>query len=122
MNIHPRKAAMLITFQSKAAADVTMYQDHAKRILDLLGKDSERGIITAGEAQRAVELLEQEIEESRRHPASDEVVRDIDAHGGDDDDNEHEVAQTVTFSARAYPLLDMLRGARDQQQDVVWGV
>ena len=113
---------MLITFRSKAAADVTMYQDHAKRILDLLGKDSERGIITAGEAGRAVDLLEQEIEESRRHPASDEVMRDIDAHGGDEDDKEHEEVQTVTFSARAYPLLDMLRGARDQKQDVVWGV
>ncbi|MET0855455.1 MAG: DUF1840 family protein, partial [Telluria sp.] len=30
---------MLITFTSKAAAEVTMYKEHAKRMLDLLGKD-----------------------------------------------------------------------------------
>lgn len=114
---------MLITFLSKAAADVTMYQEHAKRILDLLGKDPERGIVTAEETARAVELLEREIEESRRHPASEEVKRDIEAHHHEEgEDKEHEEVETVTFSARAYPLLEMLRAARDQRQDVVWGV
>jgi hypothetical protein len=38
---------MLITFKSKAYPNVMMYQDHAKRILDLLHKDSDRGVITA---------------------------------------------------------------------------
>jgi hypothetical protein len=28
----------------------------------------------------------------------------------------------VTFSTRAYPLLEMLRAARDQKADVLWGV
>lgn len=114
---------MLITFHSKAAADVTMYKEHAKRILEKLGKDVDQGVITAEEAPRAVSLLEGEIEESRLHPTSDEVVRDIDArHGDGDDDKEHEEVQTVTFSARAYPLLEMLRAARDEKQDTVWGV
>ncbi|MFD2367436.1 DUF1840 domain-containing protein [Pseudoduganella sp. GCM10020061] len=114
---------MLITFHSKAAADVTMYKEHAKRILDMFGKDVDRGVITAEEAPRAVDVLEREIEESRLHPMTEEVKRDIDAHYSEEgDDKEHEEVQTVTFSARAYPLLEMLRGARDQQQDVVWGV
>jgi len=30
--------------------------------------------------------------------------------------------QVVSFSTRAYPLLEMLRAARDQQADVLWGV
>jgi hypothetical protein len=60
---------MLITFKSKAYPNVMMYQDHAKRILDLLHKDGERGVITAEEAGRAVKLLENEIEESRKHQA-----------------------------------------------------
>ena len=113
---------MLITFKSKAYPNVLMYQEHAKRILDLLHKDSDRGVITAEEAPKAVDLLESEIEESRKHQASDELEEDVKAHHGDNQDVEHEVAQSVTFSTRAYPLLEMLRAARDQRSDVLWGV
>ncbi|WP_198120832.1 DUF1840 domain-containing protein [Massilia rhizosphaerae] len=112
---------MLITFKSKAYPNVMMYQDHAKRILDLLHKDSDRGVITAEEAGRAVNLLENEIEESRKHQATDEIEEDVKAHPGEQN-TEHEAIQTVTFSARAFPLLEMLRAARDQQTDVLWGV
>lgn len=114
---------MLITFHSKAAADVMMYKDHAKRILDLLQKDSDQGIITAAEAPKAVEILEKEIAESRMHPVSEHVKRDIDAHHNDQgDDSDHEQMEVVSFSSRAYPLLDMLREARKGGYDVVWGV
>ena len=49
---------MLITFKSKAAADVTMYQVHAKRLLDLLNKDLTRGVITAAETAHAAVPVE----------------------------------------------------------------
>jgi hypothetical protein len=113
---------MLITFKSKAYPNVMMYQDHAKRILDLLHKDSERGVITAEEAPQAVKLLENEIEESRKHQATDEVEQDVKAHHGDVEDAEHEPIEVVSFSTRAFPLLEMLRAARDHQADVLWGV
>ena len=113
---------MLITFRSKASPEVLMYREHAKRILDLLHKDTDRGIITAEEAPKAVEILEHEIEESRKHPPSDEIEQDIKAHHGEREDSEHEVVELVSFSTRAYPLLEMLRAARDQQRDVMWGV
>jgi hypothetical protein len=113
---------MLITFKSKAHQNVTMMQDHAQRILDLLNKDPERGVITAEEAPQAVQLLENEIDESRKHQATDEVEQDVRAHHGDVQDAEHEQAETVTFPTRAYPLLEMLRAARDQGADVLWGV
>ena len=114
---------MLITFHSKAAADVTMYQEHAKRILELLGKEVARGVITAAEAPQAVQLLEKEIAETRAHAASDEMQRDVNAHHGDNvEDSDHEGAQTVSFATRAYPLLEMLRAARDGGHDVLWGV
>lgn len=114
---------MLITFKSKAYPDVMMYQDHAKRILDLLNKEPEIGVITSAEAGRAVQLLEHEIEESRKHPPSDEVAQDIKAHRADDDDDpDHEQAQIVSFSTRAYPMLEMLRAARDNGCDILWGV
>ncbi|MGE5651487.1 DUF1840 domain-containing protein [Noviherbaspirillum sp. UKPF54] len=114
---------MLVTFKSKAAAEVLMYEDHAKRILDLLHKDVKQGIITAGEMPRAVTTLEEEIAESRRHPASEEVERDVLAHHGEDvEDNEHEPVEFVSFATRAYPLLEMLRAARRENNDVMWGV
>jgi|SRR5450830_1053426 hypothetical protein len=114
---------MLITFHSKAAADVTMYQEHAKRILDLLGKDVARGVITAAEAPGAVQVLEKEVAETRAHAASDEMQRDVNAHHGEQgEDADHEGAQVVSFSTRAYPLLEMLRAARDGGNDVLWGV
>ncbi|MEW6374031.1 MAG: DUF1840 domain-containing protein [Pseudomonadota bacterium] len=113
---------MLITFKSKAYPDVMMYQEHAKRILDLLNKEPEMGVITSEEASRAVQLLEHEIEESRKHPSTDEVEQDIKAHRVDEDDPEHEQVEVVSFSTRAYPMLEMLRAARDQHCDILWGV
>ena len=113
---------MLITFKSKAHQNVMMMQDHAQRIFDLLHKDPERGVITAEEAPQAVQLLEQEVDESRKHQATDEVEQDVKAHHGEVEDSEHEAAEAVTFSTRAYPLLEMLRAARDQGADVLWGV
>jgi hypothetical protein len=114
---------MLITFKCKSYPEVLMYQEHAKRILDLLHKDTERGVITAEEAPRAVALLEGEIEESRKHQVSEQVERDVAAHHGEaGDDNDHEPIEVVTFSTRAYPLLEMLRSAKNEHTDVLWGV
>jgi len=113
---------MLITFKTKAYPNVMMYQEHAKRILDLLHKDLDRGVITAAEAGQAVGLLEHEIEESRKHQATDEMEQDVKAHHGEIEDSEHEAVEAVTFSTRAYPLLEMLRAARDRNSDILWGV
>ncbi|MFL6659554.1 MAG: DUF1840 domain-containing protein [Massilia sp.] len=114
---------MLITFTSKAAAEVTMYQEHAKRILDLLHKDVNRGVITAAEAPHAVDVIEGAIAETRLHTASDDVHRDVVAHHSEEgDDTDHEGAQVVSFATRAYPLLEMLRAAKAGGNDVLWGV
>jgi hypothetical protein len=114
---------MLVKFRSKAAADVTMYEEHAKRMLGLLGKDAKLGIITAAEMPRAISRLEDEIAESKKHPVSEEMERDVVAHHGDQgDDNEHEPPEYVSFGTRAYPLLEMLRAAHKGNNDVMWGV
>ena len=114
---------MLITFKSKAAADVTMYQVHAKRLLDLLNKDVTRGVITAAETAHALEVLGSQVEASRLHPAADEVEHDIRSHHSDaGDDGSHEPSQNVSFSARAFPLMEMLRAAHEGNNDILWGV
>jgi len=114
---------MLITFKSKAAAEILMYKEHAKRILDLLGKNPDQGVITPPELPKAVAVLEKEIAESKEHFAAEELRRDVMAHHSEDhEDHEHEPAQVVSFATRAYPLLEMLRAAQREQEPVVWGV
>lgn len=114
---------MLITFKSKAAAEVLMYQEHANRILDLWQKQHQRGVLTSAELPTALQKLEMEIEESRNHPASGEMQHDVHAHHNEKgDDSEHEAVEPVSFATRAYPLLEMLRAANKDGRDVVWGV
>jgi hypothetical protein len=114
---------MLVTFKSKASAEVIMFEQDAKRILDLLHKDVKIGVITAAEAAAAIARLEAETSESRAHPASDSVQHDIAAHhNADGDDSGHEPVQLVNFASRIHPLLEMLREAHKHDNDVLWGV
>lgn len=108
---------MLITFKSKAAADVIMYKTHAKRILALLGKEIDRGVITAEETAQAITRLEAEIAVSKNQDA-DNAIAAAD-HDGDD---ERQREQGVSFTTRAHPVLEMLRAAHREQQFVMWGV
>lgn len=119
---------MLITFKSKAAADILMYEIHAKRLLDLLGKDVKRGVITAAETGTAIQKLEAEIEAERQREleAEEQARRQAQAQGQDEEeieqDMERHAAKHVAFGARAYPLLEMLRAAHAEGRDVMWGV
>ena len=107
---------MLITFKSKAAADLLMYKTHAKPLLDTLGKDLDQGIITAEDMATAIAALENEITLSKRQPAADHDDNK-DSYGDD-----FESSKQVSISARAFPLLEMLRAAQKENTFVMWGV
>jgi hypothetical protein len=113
---------MLVTFRCSAVSEVVMAREHAQHILDVLDKDAAQGVILAAEIVEALLLLEQIVEESRAHPASDYVQRDLHAHRGYVPDEHHKGVDSVSFAARAYPLLEMLRSARHGGSDVLWGV
>jgi hypothetical protein len=114
---------MLVTFKSKAAADVIMYREHAKRILDLFSKDVERGVITAAETSAALAKLNAAIEESRARPVPDDASDESTQRAKHvDDDLESKVSQTVSFATRAYPFLEMLRAAEKKGADIAWGI
>lgn len=108
---------MLVTFKSKAAGEVLMYEAHAKPLLDLLGKSVERGVITAEETGDAIHRIEAEITERTRAEAAEREAAD-----GDEQDDEAARAEVVSFGTRAYPLLEMLRAANREQAFVIWGV
>ncbi|MCE2866051.1 MAG: DUF1840 domain-containing protein [Oxalobacteraceae bacterium] len=107
---------MLVTFKSKAAAEILMYEAHAKPILDLLGKDIERGVITADETGQAIERIESEI--AARKVSAAAPTDDEDSDGG----AKKGLDEVVSFGARAYPLLEMLRAAHREHAFVMWGV
>jgi len=97
-----------------------MYQEHAQRILELLGKSPTRGVITAAEADNALSILEKEVASSKRHPEHDaeHAMRPQEPEEGDNDEQAPE--QHVSFAARAYPLMEMLRTAKAEGQDIIW--
>ncbi len=106
---------MLITFKSKAAADVPMYPEHAKMLLSLVGKPFEpasapRGIITAAEVPDALAKLQ---------AASDAARRDEKEAARDEEPGQ---VMPVGLAQRAFPLIDMLQRAAKDGRDVVWGV
>lgn len=113
---------MLVKFKSKAAADVVMYEEHAKLILDLLGKDVKQGIITAEQAGPAIAAIEAEIERLDRLAAEEAKKNAPDSDDDYDDVGQGKHAPVVKFSTRAYPLLEMLRAGDKNKQPVVWGV
>jgi hypothetical protein len=113
---------MLVKFKSKASAEVIMYEEHAKMILDLLGKEAKQGIITAEETGNAIAAIEGEIERINRLAAAEEAQKKEQKDDDYDEDEAVKQPETVKFSTRAYPLLEMLRAAQRANQHVVWGV
>lgn len=111
---------MLITFTSKSAADVLMYEMHAKPLLDLLGKDVHRGVISAEEVTEAIARIESAIAESKQSP--DTRLRSAASDNADDEFGDQMAGSSVSFGARAFPLLEMLRAAQRDKQFVMWGV
>ncbi len=99
-----------------------MYKEHAQRILELLDKDIDRGIIVQNDMAQAVATIEAAVADSKTHSVSGLVQHDIKEHANNDEDHDHAPIEEITFATRAFPLLEMLRAARHQGCDVVWGV
>lgn len=121
---------MLVIFKTKAAGDIIMYEKHAKLILDLLNRETKSGIIFADETGWAIDVLEKEIEKRKAEEAMEKEQREAaeraeEEKQGMDKDSRREVRlldAPVSFSARVYPFLEMLRAAQKKKRDIVWGV
>ena len=125
---------MLVIFKSKAAADIIMYEKNARPILELLGKEVKQGIITAEQASEAIEKLEAEVArqkvieaEQQAKEEEKEARRRAEAEAKgiweeDEKENERPKVEKVSFAARAYPFLEMLRAAQKKEREIVWGV
>lgn len=106
----------LVIFRSKVAADITMFAENARRIFEIIGRpESASGVITAEQGADALQRLnaavDQEKDQQKPAPGPNADVQEVGSGA----------ARGVTFSQRAFPLIEMLRAAQKKGADVTWG-
>lgn len=108
---------MFVTFKCRSAPDVRMLQNLAQYLVRIVGKDlGERGVITHEELDAAIARLEQAIVVDKTEAAEHEGH----FHEGEDGHQHHELP--IGLAQRAFPFLDMLRAAKKENTDVIWGI
>jgi hypothetical protein len=106
----------MIVFRSDAAADIMMFDDVAKRMMEIVGREfSTRGIITVEQLPDAIAKLR------------GAIAADRSAHAGEYDRPELEEAPGgkrayVGVAARAVPLAEMFEYSLKAEKPVMWGI
>ena len=105
---------MLVTFRTKPYADITMFGDVAKQLLNLMGHSGTiPSAIKAEDVPVALARLETAVGQRR---AADAAEAAEDDRARDD----YDAPRKVTLSQRAVPLLELLRAAAAKKADVMW--
>jgi hypothetical protein len=107
----------MITFRSQAAGDVMMFDDVAKRMMDIMGKEvAARGVITVEQLPDAIVRLKAVIAEERaRHAGEYDRPETEEVPGGGK-------REYVGLAPRAVPLLQLLEYSLKDEKPVTWGV
>ena len=99
---------MLITFKSRAYANITMFGDVGLKFLDMMGFGRRvPGAISAGDVPQALLNLEQALGEIPRQPEAADA-------------GEEEGEAPIGLHTRAVPLLELLRAAAADESAVSW--
>ena len=102
---------MLVTFTTKAYADITMFGDVAVTLLRMMGHSGTvPGAILAEDVPAALERLKRGIEASKLADTAKETPEPA------DDTDE----APVSLSHRALPLIELLTAAARRNCDVMW--
>lgn len=109
----------MITFRSRASSDVMMFDDVAKRMMELMGKEPEsRGIITVEQLPEAIARLKAALAEDKA------------AHQGEQEEDRPQSEATPSGGSRPYvglgqrivPLLELLEWSLKDEAPVLWGI
>lgn len=104
---------MLVIFSSTASGDITMFADVARHLLKLMGQSGHiPGGIFAEDVPAVLERLQQAVSAEQQK----EDVADP-ANGNQDENGD---APAVAISARAFPLLEMLKAAAADETGIMW--
>ncbi|MGH1536795.1 MAG: DUF1840 domain-containing protein [Gammaproteobacteria bacterium] len=97
---------MLITFQTKAYANITMFGDVAKKLIQSMGHSGAvPGAIKADDLPMALECLKAAVQK--------EIAITQDEEG-------EESEEYVSIDKRAKPLIELLQAAIARDADVLW--
>jgi hypothetical protein len=100
---------MLVTFHTKSYADITMFGDVAKQLLELMGHSGTvPSAINADDVPAVLARLEAALE---RRKAAEPAE-----NSGAADDS----ARKISLATRARPLLELLRAAAAHKTAVMW--
>lgn len=117
----------IVTFRSRATADVIMFGDVAHRLMRIMGKEATaQGIVTVEQLPDAIARLRAAIEQDKEKHAG-LVAEAMDAGEALDvavaaESRPDPMSQPVSLTQRAVPLLEMLERSQRHAQPVVWGV
>ena len=99
---------MLVTFTTKAWADITMFGDIAVSLIKMMGHTGTvPSAILAEDVPAALARLKEAVGQEPEDGAA-----------GEDDDESGE--RKVSIPTRAYPLIELLTAAAEQKCDVMW--
>jgi hypothetical protein len=102
---------MLVTFQTQAYPDITMFGEIAIKLLKLMGHSGAvPSAIDAADIGNALQNLRQGI--AREEAVASEKP---DSAAQNEDEEPH-----VGLTARAFPLIEMLEAAEEEQVPVMW--
>jgi hypothetical protein len=101
---------MLITFKTRAYADVTMFGEVALKLIKLMGRsETVPSAIEPEDIPRALNML-------RAGIAADDAA----AKGDEAEDNDDETEVLVSAHNRALPLIELLQAAHEGNVPVMW--
>jgi hypothetical protein len=114
---------MIVTFRSKAYADIMMFGDIAVHLLKLMGHSGTvPSALLAEDVPAALERLKAAVAASKAaEDAADDVRKDSDAEDEDEDeDDENSDEHSVALAHRALPLIELLAASATAHCDVMW--
>ena len=101
----------MMQFSSPAAATFTMLDEHARRLIEMMGHSpGTRGALAPEDVAPALARLRSALAQvPAPQPTAEEQEPDA-------------PQQTVGLKQRAFPLLDMLEQAAKKKKPVLWGI
>jgi Domain of unknown function (DUF1840) len=113
---YPEEVLMIVTFRSKAHADIMMFGDIAVNLLKLMGHSGTvPGALLAEEVPTALDHLRKAIA-AHKAVAHKATVEDESDSAQNDDPGE----RTVNLVHRALPLIELLEASVTAKCDVMW--
>lgn len=114
---------MLVTFKSSATESITMFKDSAVELLNLMGATGRiPGALGADDVQPALAKFEAAIERLKMATHADTPARPADNEdwAADEDDRREDREPPVALTARAVPLLSLMKRAAAAHAELVW--